>query len=236
MREQLKGAWRPCLAELIGTFALVFIGAGVVCADSFLVNVQRASGGIGLLGIALAHGLVLAIIVSATGHISGGHINPAVTAGFLVTGRITRTLGILYILSQLVGAILASLLLRAIFPADAWQPATLGTPALGMAISYWDGVLLEFILTFFLVFTVFAVAVDERAPKSIYGFAIGLVLTFDILAGGPLTGAAMNPARAFGPALVSGSWNDHLVYWIGPLLGGMAAALLYNYALLENKA
>jgi len=236
MMEQLKGAWRPCIAELIGTFALVFIGAGAVCADSYLINVQGAFGGIGLLGIALAHGLVLAIAVSATGHISGGHINPAVTAGFLVTGRITRTLGVFYMLSQLVGAIIASLLLKAIFPESAWQPVNLGTPALGVDTSYWDGVLLELILTFFLVFTVFAVAVDERAPKNIYGFAIGLVLTFDILAGGPISGAAMNPARALGPALVSGFWDNHLVYWLGPLLGGMAAALIYNYLLLEKKS
>jgi len=112
----------------------------------------------------------------------------------------------------------------------------LGTPALGVDTSYWDGVLLELILTFFLVFTVFAVAVDERAPKNIYGFAIGLVLTFDILAGGPISGAAMNPARALGPALVSGFWDNHLVYWLGPLLGGMAAALIYNYLLLEKKS
>lgn len=235
--EQVKKAWRPCIAELIGTFALVFIGAAVVCADSYLINVQGAFlGGVGVLGIALAHGLVLSIMVSATGHISGGHINPAVTAGFLVTGRISRTSGVLYMLSQLVGAIIASLLLRAIFPEGAWEPVNLGTPALGTEVSYWKGVLLEMILTFFLVFTVFAVAVDERAPKNIYGFAIGLVFAFGILAGEPLTGAAMNPARAFGPALVSGFWEDHLVYWLGPLLGGMAAALLYNYALLKKEA
>ncbi len=235
MMEQLKSAWRPCMAEFIGTFALVFIGAGAVCADSYLINVQGAFVGFGLLGIALAHGLVLAIAVSTTGHISGGHINPAVTAGFLVTGRITRTLGVLYIVSQLVGAIIAGMLLRAIFPEGAWQPVNLGTPALSTDVSSWSGVLLELILTFFLVFTVFAVAVDERAPKNIYGFAIGLVLTMDILAGGPLTGAAMNPARAFGPALVSGFWENHLIYWLGPLLGGMAAALLYNYALLKKE-
>lgn len=233
MTAQLKGAWRPCIAELIGTFALVFIGAGAVCTNYYIENMQGGIG-IGLVGIGLAHGLVLAIAVSATGHISGGHINPAVTAGFLVTGRITPTLGVLYILSQLAGAIIAALLLRAIFPENAWQPVNLGTPELGVDMSYWDGVLLELILTFFLVFTVFAVAVDERAPKNIYGFAIGLVLTFDILAGGPLTGAAMNPARAFGPALVSGFWENHLVYWLGPLLGGMAAALIYNYLLLKK--
>ena len=225
--------WQPCLAELIGTFALIFIGAGSICADKYLTVHQQP--GIGLLGIALAHGLVLAVMVSATGHISGGHINPVVTAGAILTRKIKPKLGGLYILSQLIGGLLGALLLREIFPPGVREAVNLGTPGLGPGVSLGSGILVEVILTFFLVFTVFATAMDERgAFKSIAGFGIGLVLVFDILVGGPLTGAAMNPARAFGPALVSGNWSNHLVYWVGPLLGGILAAVVYNAAFLSK--
>lgn len=221
--------WKKCLAEGIGTFALVFIGAGSICSD------QYTGGGVGLLGIALAHGLVLSIAIYATGHISGGHINPAVTFGFLITNRISVKDAVFYILSQLAGAVLAGFLLTAIFPAEVWNSVHLGTPLLGEGIGFGAGVLVEMILTFFLLFSIFGTAVDERAPKGIYGFAIGLVLAFDILVGGPLTGASMNPARTFGPALVAGFWENHLVYWIGPLMGGGLAALVYHHLLMEKN-
>ncbi len=220
--------WKPCLAELIGTFALVFIGAGAICTDSL------TNGGVGLLGIAVAHGLVLAIIVSGTGHLSGGHINPAVTLGLLSAGKIKPDMAIRYIISQLVGASLAGLVLRIIYRPEVWQPVNLGTPGLGEGVGMGTGILVEAILTFFLVFTVFATAVDDRGVwKAIGGFGIGLVLTFDILMGGPLTGASMNPARTFGPALFAGYWDGHLVYWIGPILGGWLAALVYKGAFLK---
>lgn len=224
MTENLKSF----IAELIGTFALCFIGAGVIVTDSY------TNGGVGLVGIALAHGLVLAIMVNATGHISGGHINPAVTLGFMVTKRIELGKGIGYIVSQLLGGVLAGFALRVIFSPNVWSATHLGTPGLSEGVSFFNGVYIEAILTFLLVFTIFATAVDSRAPKNIYGFAIGLVLTFDILMGGPLTGASMNPARTFGPAVASGYFANHLVYWIGPIIGGAIAALIYNTLLMSK--
>jgi len=209
------------LSELIGTFALTFIGGAAIL-----------NGQAGLPGIALAHGLALAVMISALGHISGGHFNPAVTTGFLVTGRFSATETVAYIGSQLAGAMVAAVALAALFP-DVGD-AHLGGQSLAEGIGFGAGVGIEIILTFFLVFTVFATAVDPRgAFKAISGFGIGMALMFSILAGGPLTGASLNPARSFGPALVSGFWTDHLVYWIGPLIGGIAAALLYDRILME---
>ncbi|MFQ5603256.1 MAG: MIP/aquaporin family protein [bacterium] len=222
--------FKAYLAELIGTFALCFIGAGAIVTDSF------TNGGVGLVGIALAHGLTLAIIVNATGHISGGHINPAVTFGFLITKRIEIKKGLGYMVSQLLGGVLAGFALRAIFSPDVWSATKLGTPALNAGVPFLNGVYLEAILTFFLVFTVFATAVDSRAPKNVYGFAIGLVLVFDILMGGPITGASMNPARTFGPAVAAGFFENHLVYWIGPLLGGGIAALVYHHIMMPKSS
>jgi MIP family channel proteins len=222
----------PVLAELVGTFIFVFIGAGSIITDKLAP--PGTVGPLGLLGIALAHGLALSIVISIFGATSGGHINPAVTIGFLVTRRIVRFVGILYIVAQLVGATLAGLLLQAIFPQDVWQAAKLGTPGLGLGISPGTGILLEVILTFFLLLAVFGTAVDERAPK-IGGFGIGLTVLVDILVGGPLTGAAMNPARTFGPALAGGFWDNNFVYWIGPIIGAVLAALFYEYMILRPR-
>ncbi len=218
----------PVLAEFVGTFVFVFIGAGSIVTNTFL------HGTVGLIGIALAHGLALSIVISALGATSGGHINPAVTIGFLITRRIIRLLGILYIMAQLAGATLAGLLLRTIFPDAVWQAAQLGTPGLAPEISPGTGILVEAILTFFLLLAVFGTAVDERAPK-IGGFGIGLTVLVDILMGGPLTGAAMNPARTFGPALAGGFWNNNFVYWIGPIIGAVIAVLFYEYVILRPR-
>ncbi|MFQ6675489.1 MAG: MIP family channel protein [Fidelibacterota bacterium] len=226
---------RKGAAELIGTFGLVFIGAGSICTDQYLIS--RGEAGIGLMGVALAHGLVLAVMVSSVGHISGGHINPAVTVGALVSGRMGLKEGVTYIASQLLGAILGALLLAGIFSREVWQAVSLGTPDLADGVTSGTAILLEGILTFFLVFTVFATAIDGRgAFKMIAGFGIGLVLVFDILVGGPLTGASMNPARTLGPALVGGHWQNHLVYWIGPLAGGAVAASVYSTLFLREKS
>ncbi|HEX9653989.1 MAG TPA: MIP family channel protein [bacterium] len=220
---------RPYIAEAVATFALCFIGAGVIVTDAY------TEGSVGLLGIAIAHGLTLAIMINATGHISGGHVNPAVTIGFMVTGRMPIAKGIGYIAAQLFGGALAGFALRGIYSPDAWSVVNLGTPGLSAGVPFLNGVFVEAILTFFLVFTVFATAVDSRAPKNVYGFAIGLVLVFDILMGGPLTGASMNPARTFGPALAAGYFENHLVYWIGPGIGGAIGALLYHHLLLPKS-
>lgn len=221
------------IAEFFGTFTLIFFGVGSICANQFL----HASGdpGIGLLGIALAHGLAIAIMVSAMGHISGGHYNPAITIGFWVTRRLGTFDSLLYWLAQLAGATAAAFLLRVLVPEDVWQAVQLGTPALADGITRTAGILIEAVMTFFLVFVVFATAVDEKgAFNKIAGFAIGLTITMGALFGGPFTGAALNPARAFGPALASHHWLNHGVYWVGPLIGGVLAAWIYDSAFLRK--
>src|SRR5258706_12276178 len=217
---------KPVVAELIGTFGFVFIGAGSIVTNTF------SRGAVGLIGIAFALGLGLAIMITIFAATSGGHINPAVTIGFLVTRRIEPLLGLLYIVAQLVGATLAGLLFRAIYPGGVWRAAQLGTTNLAPGVSFGTGVLIEEILTFVLLLAVFGTAVDPRAPK-IGGFVIGLTVFVDVLVGGPLTGASMNPARTFGPALAGGFWQNDLVYWIGPIVGAVIAALIYEYVILR---
>jgi aquaporin Z len=213
------------IAEFIGTFALIFFGAGSICTDQYL----HGAGGLGLLGIALAHGLTIAIMVSALAHISGGHFNPAVTIGFWVTKRVNTIDTILYWGAQLAGAAAAAFLLKAIVPEDTWRAVRLGTPELARDLPLWSGMAFEAVTTFFLVLTVFATAVDEKGTfRAIAGFGIGLSITLGILVAGPYTGAALNPARFFGPALVATHWAHLGVYMVGPLSGGFIAGLLYD--------
>lgn len=221
-------------AEFVGTFTLIFIGAGSICADQYL----RATGqaGVGLLGIAAAHGLAIGIMVTAIGHVSGGHLNPAVTVGFWVTKRLGTMQSLLYWVAQLLGGIAAAYLLVAIVPEAVWRAAALGTPDLAPDFTRMHGMLLEAVMTFLLVFVVFATAVDANgAFNKIAGFAIGLTITMDILFGGPLTGAAMNPARALGPAVAAHHWSNHGVYWVGPLFGGVLAGVIYDRIFLDNQ-
>ena len=221
---------KQCVAEFVGTFSLIFIGVGAI------QHLGTVPGG--LLGIALAHGLAIAVMVSATGAISGGHLNPAVTFGLLVGGKIDLNRTLAYWASQLGGATAAGLLCVWLLGGPAVANGTPDIPqsaaSAGPAISFAQAVAIEAVLTFFLVFVVYGSAVDVRAPK-IGGLAIGLTVALDILFGGPLTGAAMNPARTFGPALVSGHWNNHLVYWLGPLLGGGLAGLVYGRFLIKDS-
>jgi aquaporin Z len=216
-------ALRRGVAELVGAFALTFVGAGAIMA-----------GGGGLVGVALAHGLVIAVMASAVGHISGGHFNPAVTFAFLVTRRMAPALAAVYWLSQFLGAVLGALLLWWIFPNSIVDATKLGTPLLDPRIGAGAGVVLEAILTFFLVWVIFATAADERGTfKSIAGLAIGFTITLDILIGGPLTGAAMNPSRAFGPQLVHDTWSDGWIYYVGPFAGAVIAAVTYELLYLR---
>jgi aquaporin Z len=218
-------------AEFLGTFALVFFGAGAVCADRYL----QASGGIGLLGVALGSGLAMAIMVSALGHISGGHFNPAISIGFWVTRRISTMEAFLYWAAQILGGIVAAFLLKAIIPQETWRAVALGTPELVRDFSTPSALALEAVASFFLVLVFFATSVDERGTfRAVAGFGIGLTITLGILAIGPFTGAAMNPARAFGPALASNHWTNWGVYWIGPLAGGFLAGLLYDTLYLKK--
>ena len=189
---------------------------------------------VGLLGVALAHGLAIAVMVSATGGISGGHLNPAVTFGLLIGGKIDIKNSIAYWISQLAGATAAGFLLLSIYGANGTDVVKAGTPNLGDGISTGTGILVEMVLTFFLVFVVYGSAVDARAPK-IGGLAIGLTVALDILFGGPITGAAMNPARTFGPAVAANFWANHIVYWIGPMAGGALAGLIYGRFLIKDK-
>jgi aquaporin TIP len=215
-------ALRRGFAEFIGAFALIFVGV-----SSILVG-----GSAGLVGVALAHGFVIAVMVSAVGHISGGHFNPAITIGFLVTRRIAPLLAGVYIVAQLAGAVLGALAVRWIFPGVVDEDS--GVPVVNAAIDAVPAMALEALLTFFLVWVVFATAVDPRGTfKSIAGLAIGFTITLDILAGGPLTGAAMNPARAFGPQLVQGVWDDAWVYYVGPIVGAVVAAVTYDWLYLR---
>jgi len=222
------------IAEFIGTFTLIFIGAGSICTDQYL----RAAGGsgVGLLGIAIAHGLALGIMVTAVGHISGAHFNPAVTIGFWVTKKISTLDAISYWVAQLAGAVVAAYALTVIVPEPIWRAVGLGTPDLASDITRPHAMLLEAIMTFLLVFVVFATAADPKgAFNKIAGFAIGLIISADILFGGPFTGASMNPARTFGPAVAAQHWSNHGVYWVGPLIGGVVAAWIYNSFLLKES-
>jgi MIP family channel proteins len=219
---------QQAVAEFIATFTLIFIGAG----SSILYVAKQVD----LVGVALAHGLALAIMVSVTAHISGGHVNPAVTAGLWVTGKIQTVRAGIYVCAQLLGAALGAAALRWTFPEAMWRPANLGTPVPASFISGGAAVVIEAILTFFLVFVVYGTAVDEHGPfAKLAGWPIGFVLTMDILAAGPLTGAAMNPARAFGPALISGTWTDWWVYWVGPVTGGIIAGAVYWATFLKDR-
>jgi aquaporin Z len=217
------------IAEATGTFLFFFVGAGSVVLGDYVAG----NGGIGpgLLGVAFAHGLALAVLVSALGAVSGAHFNPAVTVAVWIMGKITPLRAGLYVVAQLIGALAAGLALKLVF-ADAWQASNIGTPALGSGITPVVGIAVEAVLTALLVLVVIGTAVDPRAPK-IGGLAIGLAVAADILVGGPLTGAAMNPARWFGPAVAAGAYADWYVWWIGPVIGAGVAALLYRSALAE---
>jgi MIP family channel proteins len=228
MEPQMESNSKKLFVECLGTCIFFFIGAGAIITNQF------SNGAVGLIGIALAHGIILSIMVSAFGGISGGHFNPAVTFAVMIAKRISVSLGLQYIGAQLIGGVLAGLLLRAVFPGDLCAAVHLGTPAVASGISVGTAVLVEAILTFALVLSVFGTAIDPRAPK-IAGFGIGLTVMVDILVGGPLTGASMNPARTFGPGLVAGFWENHWVYWVGPLLGGGLAGFVYEKFIMEKK-
>lgn len=216
----MQSPGRVMLAEGIGTFALIFIGVLSISAGSF----AGSPGAPSLATIAFAHGLTIAVMVAALGQVSGGHFNPAVTLGFVATGRMSPGRGLLYWIAQLAGAVLAGFAVAAF--AGGQGTVAAGTPGLADPVSPAMGIALEAVGTFFLVLVIFGTAVDEQAPRSVYPLAIGLTITLDIMAIGPMTGGAVNPARAFGPALASGQWADQWVYWVGPLLGGACGALV----------
>lgn len=222
----MRDSWRHFVAEFVGIFALVFVGGAAIMISAMTQSPN------GLLNVAVAHGLILALMVTATMRISG-HLNPAVTIGFLAARRIEPMMAVVYIIAQLLGAALAAYALKAIFPAAVAQATRLGGQSVSLDLTTGQAIFAEAIATFFLTFVVFGTAVDPKAPK-VGGFAIGLVVTADILAIGPLTGASMNPARSFGPAVVSGVLEGQMIYWIGPIIGSVIAAVLYDQLFLRR--
>ena len=220
---------RPLVAEFIGTALFVFLGVGAIVVNA------ATSNGIGVVGIALAHGVGIAVLITMTMAISGGHLNPAVSVALWLTQKIDgRTLG-KYVAAQIAGAVVGALLVKGLFPSGAARVTSLGTPQLAGTLGLFEGIGIEALLTFFLVSAVFGTAVSPHAPK-VGGFGIGLAIFVCGLVGGALTGAAMNPARAIGPALVSWEWHGQAVYWLGPLLGATAAGALWKFVLLPRDA
>ena len=217
-------------AEAFGTFVFVLVGAGSALGTASL---GKSDPGASLLIAALANGLGLAVAVSATMGISGGALNPAVSVGLWVGKKLgTRDL-IPYVMAELGGATAAGLALVASFPSALGGSVQWGAPTLSSLISVWQGIAIEALLTFVLVFAVYGTAVDSRAPR-IGGLGIGLAVVADVLVGGSLTGAAMNPARAFGPMLAGGFFPGYwYIYAVGPLIGAIAAGLIYRY-LIES--
>jgi MIP family channel proteins len=222
----MRDSIRHFVAEFVGIFALVFVGGAAI------INSQARGSGAGLLEAAFAHGLILAVAVTATMRISG-HFNPAVTLGFLAARRIEPVMAGVYIVAQLLGAMIAAYALRALFPEADALAARLGGQAVSSNVGMWDAIGLEAVATFLLVFVIFGTAVDPNAPR-VGGLAIGLTVAACILAIGPLTGASLNPARSFGPAVASGIFEGQVVYWTGPLIGGVTAALLYDGLFLRR--
>lgn len=206
---------KQCGAEAVGTFALCFIGTLAIKHNP------------DLLSIALAQGLIVAVMVTTFGVVSGGHLNPAVTLGIWITGNISAGRAGAFVLAQLIGAVLAGWLLTQLFSGFGKSSVAAGTPNLGAGVTTLQGIAIEAVLTFFLVM-VFLGTRSEISKPNLGGMAVGATIALGILAGGPLTGGAMNPARVFGPALASGAWSNHLVYWVGPLIGAAGAGGFYG--------
>jgi MIP family channel proteins len=221
----LRTTLGDAIAEALGVFTLCFVGILAI------QNLADAPGG--LVGIAFAHGLAIAVMVAAFGHISGGHFNPAVTLGVLLGGKIHASTAVVFWVAQLLGGLLAALLVAACFDTDV---VASGTPVVADGVGMFTAIVLEAVATFVLVVVVYGTAVDARAPASVYPFAIGLSITVGILAIGPYTGGALNPARGFGPALVGGEWGGTAAWVIGPLVGGALAALLHSYVITPAEA
>jgi MIP family channel proteins len=223
----MKDSLRHFVAEFVGTFALVFVGGAAIMAA------QATGMASGLISVALAHGIILAVLVSATMRISG-HFNPAVTIGFLAARRIEPIMAGVYIAAQLIGAIVAAYALKGLLPAQLTEATRLGGQSVASEISMMQAIGLEAICTFMLVFVIFGTAVDPKAPK-IAGLAIGSTIAAGIMAIGPFTGGSFNPARSFGPAVASGIFEAQAVYWIGPIVGAVLAALIYDTLFIRRE-
>lgn len=227
MRNRNRDLLKLAIVEFLGPFVLVFAGVGAI--------IQTEGGN--LVAIALAHGLAIGLMVAAVGHISGGLFNPAVTIGLLLTRRIDSQRALVYIIAQLLGGLAGAAALTLTYRDIVRNRVNLGVPAIGPDLNAGNALVMEIILTFVLMFVIFGVAIDHRTGRAISGLAIGLTITLDIFAGGAVSGAVMNPARALGPSLVQagdGNWSQHWIYWVGPIIGAAIAAFLYNDVLLAG--
>ncbi len=225
---------KATIAEFFGPFTLVMAGVGAI------ISTQNLADGGNLVAVAFAHGLAIAVMVAALGHVSGGHFNPAVSIAMLASGQVSAMRAGAYIVAQLLGGVAAAGVLAFVFPALGTlgrnnPGVNLGVLALGPDVTVAGGVVLELVMTFFLVLVIFGTAVDARGSKAVAPLAIGLTITIDILFGGRLTGAGMNPARAFGPAVVQQDFTNWWIYWVGPILGGIVAAALYKSLWLNGQ-
>jgi MIP family channel proteins len=228
-----RDLWTAVLAEFLGPFTLVVAGVGAI------ISTQNLSDGGNLVAVALAHGLAIGLMIAALGHISGGHFNPAVTISMLAVGEISVIRAATYIVAQVLGGTAGAGILTVIFPAlgplGRNNPGVnLGLPGLGPDVSVTGALIMEILMTFFLVLVIFGTVVDPRGPKAIAPLAIGLIITMDILTGGRITGAAMNPARAIGPAFVQQDFTNWWIYWVGPIVGGVIASLAYKWIWLNG--
>ncbi|GBG92319.1 hypothetical protein CBR_g55164 [Chara braunii] len=225
MSESLQSteAWRGALAEFLATFFFVYLGCGGVVASGAVEDEKLDAER--LLTIAFAHGIAIVILVASTGAISGGHINPAVTLSIVLAGKVNLLRGIMYWVMQFLGAVCGAQVLKFVTP-PAWQ-GNLGSHGLAQGVDGFAGLVMEIVLTFVLVFVVFATAVDTRGPVATAPLAIGFTVLVLHIVGVPYTGASMNPARSFGPAMVTGTWKAHWVYWFGPLIGATLAFWVY---------
>ena len=212
------------IAEILGTLLIVFIGAGAICAADSVKMVDAQ--GVPVWAITV-FGLVIVAVVYATSYISGSHINPAITISYWATGRMYAGTAAYYIMSQMLGAVMAAYFLSLLFP-DAISTVFLGTCTLGEGIEPWKAASIECLVTFLFVFTIFATAVDKRTSKLLAGVAIGFVYLFGVSISTTFSGGALNPVRVFGPAVISGHFDYHYVWWLGPVIGAIAAGFLYG--------
>ncbi|KAL5018617.1 hypothetical protein ScPMuIL_004339 [Solemya velum] len=219
----------PCSAEFFGVCLFVFVGC---------MSVQTGQ----VVTIALAHGLTIALLINGLGDISGGHFNPAVTLGATIAGGTAPVVALLYFISQLLGGMLGAAFTRAVLPTDVYGNISAGGHALPNDVGPGWGILCELILTTVLVFTVLMNAIDNRTKNKLAPLAIGFAVAVDIMAGAKTSGASMNPARSFGPAVVGSSvtlaadlWEYHYVYWVGPALGGLVTGILYRLLFASSE-